>query len=193
MGAVREAEHVGVAQRRGLLLGGVGDRAHALERSRDRAAPRRWPRAPRPSAGRRAAPVRARRGDLRSRCSVRCRGDGHDVVGDLRGAPAWARQATPVRRARTDSTRRRMPGEASSSSARSTSERRTRQVRPARTAASRPLLTQARTVAGWSFSSSLTCGDGQPRIFSRCRRTGVRVGHSEPSSTENHDIEVCHI
>ena len=36
-------------------------------------------------------------------------------------------------------------------------------------------------------------GDGQPRIFSRCRRTGVRVGHSEPSSTENHDIEVCHI
>ena len=54
--------------------------------------------------------------------------------------------------------RRAYAGEASDRSARSTSERRIRHVRPARTAARRPDLTHARTVAGWSFSSSLTCG-----------------------------------
>src|SRR5436305_10647455 len=53
---------------------------------------------------------------------------------------------------------RRYAGEASDMMARSTSERRTRQVRPARTAARRPVLIHTRTVAGWSFSSSLTCG-----------------------------------
>ena len=58
-----------------------------------------------------------------------------------------------------------MPARHLTSSARSTSERRTRQVRPARTAASRPDLTHARTVAGWSFSSSLTCAHGQPWVL----------------------------
>ena len=52
-------------------------------RSRGRAALRRWPRAPRPSARRRVGPVRARRGGLRSRGSVRRRDDREDVVGDL--------------------------------------------------------------------------------------------------------------
>src|SRR5205085_520792 len=48
-------------------------------------------------------------------------------------------------------------GEASAISARSTSERRTRHSRPARTAARRSVLIHLRSVAGWSFSSSLTC------------------------------------
>ena len=49
-------------------------------------------------------------------------------------------------------------GEASDISVRSTSDRRTRHSRPTRTARSRPVLIQMRTVAGWIFSSALTCG-----------------------------------
>ena len=49
-------------------------------------------------------------------------------------------------------------GEASDMTARSTSERRTLHSRPTRTARRRPVLIQMRTVAGWIFSSALTCG-----------------------------------
>ena len=49
-------------------------------------------------------------------------------------------------------------GDASDISVRSTSDRRTRHSRPTRTARSRPVLIQMRTVAGWIFSSALTCG-----------------------------------
>ena len=49
-------------------------------------------------------------------------------------------------------------GDASDISVRSTSDRRTRHSRPTRTARSRPVLIQIRTVAGWIFSSALTCG-----------------------------------
>ena len=49
-------------------------------------------------------------------------------------------------------------GDASDISVRSTSDRRTRHSRPTRTARSRPALIQIRTVAGWIFSSALTCG-----------------------------------
>ena len=151
--ALGEADEVRVAQRRRLLFGGVGDRAHPLGE---------------PEIGRRLgaglerlAPVLVGELDLFDRqawigahdarpasvatvmiWSAIRRGAG---LGAAAGS-GWPVELTCGR-----------AGDAWAPSARSSSERRTRKPLPARTARRRSVLIHARTVTGLMFSSSLTC------------------------------------
>ena len=154
-GAVSEADHVCVAQRRGLLLGGLRDRAHApSEAEIGRCLAAGLERLTPANVGElhlfeRDAGISGHDAPFAAGVTVRMwsaiwRGAGVGAKGDA-GASVEDELDSAT-----------YPGDGSSSRARSRSDRRTRQVRPARTAASRPLLTQDRTVAGCSFNSSLT-------------------------------------
>src|SRR5581483_6735323 len=155
MRTMGETKQIGVPQRRGLLLGRVGDRAHA-------------PSEPK----------------VRRRLDARLERLAPALVGELHlfdrdpGIPAhhsppdsgvtvmmWLAicrgagvRDDPLSRSREESAScSTYAGEASDISARSTSERRTRHSRPTRTARRRPSLIHTRTVAGWIFSSAPTC------------------------------------
>jgi hypothetical protein len=150
VGAMREPEHVCVAQGGGFLLGGVGDPAHAVSEPVVR-----W----RFDAGlQRVAPALIGELDLFERDAGIV---GHGCwPGDGVKAVMWSAicRGAAVRGGEDEvAAWRRYAGEALRRIARSTSERRIRQVRPTRAAASLPVLTHARTVVGLSFSSSLTC------------------------------------
>ena len=155
MGTPREAEKIRVAQRRGLLLGRVGDRADALRKVKVRRSLH--------ACLERLAPALVGEPHLLDRASGVCAHDSAPGSGVTvmmwsaicRGAGGGEAKVSGSRA--ESASWRRYAGEASDISARSTSDRRTLQVRPTRTAAKRPLLTHARTVAGWIFSSSLTC------------------------------------
>jgi hypothetical protein len=189
MWTMREPELVGVPQRRGLLLGGVRDRSYALSepmvrRRFDTGFERLTPtlvgelhlfeRDPR-VAGHDRSPAW---GLTVMMWSAICRGAG--VRGNAAGAS--------LEEADEEASWRRYAGEALDSSARSTSERRTRQVRPARTAARRPDLTHARTVAWWSFSSSLTWG-----TVSHGSSSGVGAVFSDIERFEDSTSVVYHL
>ena len=154
MRTVGEPELVGMTQRCRLLLGGVCDRPHALCE---------------PQIGRRldaglerVAPAPVGELHLLDRDTRIAAHDSVPAAGPT--AMMWSaicRGAGVGPDARLGS-RASCPwayaGDASDISVRSTSDRRTRHSRPTRTARSRPVLIQIRTVAGWIFSSALTCG-----------------------------------
>jgi hypothetical protein len=153
--ALGETDEIGVAHGRCLLLGGLGNGAHTLREAEvgrrfvaglERLAPAHVGEL---DLFERGAGVSGHEGPFAAGTIVRmwsaiCLGA---AVGANNGAGGFEDDA-----AASDTN----PGEASSSRARSRSDRRTRHVRPTRTAAKRPLLTQDRTVAGWSVNSSLT-------------------------------------
>ena len=156
MRTVRKTKLVGVTQRSRLLLGGLCDRSDSL---RELQIGRRF------DAGlQRVAPASVGELDLLDRNTRVCAHDSLPGMGPTvmmwsaicRGAGTRAGAYSPSRG------ELECPwvyaGDASSISARSTSDRRTLHSRPTRTARSRPFLIQIRTVAGWIFSSALTCG-----------------------------------
>jgi len=159
MRTMREPELIRVTKRRGFLLGRVGDRPHALRETLvGRSLHARLERIAPPLIGE----LHLLERDARIGAHDASAGPLTVMMWSASFLGAAGRESSadsrPTSAGPEDASWRTYAGEASVSRARSTSDRRTRHVRPARTAARRPELIHTRTVAGCSFNSSLTCG-----------------------------------